>query len=160
MLRGTRVSETLPLLLPLYTPTLHPQRLPLPLLMPMHGLKWDGANNSCAYDALLTILYNLLAEICLVWNNRFKCTNPKMKLATLLFGEVASGSISLENTRDDLHSLVHAQNKRAFLYKTRGTSVYTACRCFTSKVTRMKVEMLFVPCDCGQESNAGIAGTY
>lgn len=82
----------------------------------LHGLKWDGTNNSCAYDVLLTILYNLWAENHVVWNSRFSCVNPTMKQATLRFREVVNGSISFENARDDLHSSVHAQNERAFPY--------------------------------------------
>lgn len=49
--------------------------------------------------------------------------NPKMKQATYLFGEVISGNIILENVRDDLCSLVHAQNETVFLYGRRGMSV-------------------------------------
>ena len=39
------------------------------------GLIWDGDNYSCAYDALLTILYKIWSTDTKAWTRRFKEDN-------------------------------------------------------------------------------------
>jgi hypothetical protein len=39
------------------------------------GLIWDGDNYSCAYDALLTILYEIWSTDTKAWTRRFKQIN-------------------------------------------------------------------------------------
>jgi hypothetical protein len=39
------------------------------------GLIWDGDNYSCAYDALLTILYEVWSNDTKAWTRRFKEIN-------------------------------------------------------------------------------------
>jgi hypothetical protein len=53
------------------------------------GLIWDGDNYSCAYDALLTILYDIWSTDTKAWTRRFKEINQcHLKPVSVLFQEI------------------------------------------------------------------------
>jgi hypothetical protein len=88
------------------------------------GLIWDGINYSCAYDALLTILYEIWSTDTKAWTRRFKETNQHhLKSVSACFKKYMNGQASFETARDTIRHEIHSQSPAKFPYGTRGTSV-------------------------------------
>ncbi len=67
----------------------------------LEGLIWS--NNSCAYDALLSILYNTWNQDVAFWTAGFERFNGEwLKPLSDLFSQHQGGEISLEEARDKL----------------------------------------------------------
>ncbi len=68
----------------------------------LEGLIWS--NNSCAYNTLLSILYNMWNQDIAFWTAGFKRFNGEwLKPLSNLFSRHQGGEISLEEARDKLH---------------------------------------------------------
>ena len=88
------------------------------------GLIWDEDNYSCAYDALLTILYEIWSTDTKAWTRRFKEINQHhLKSVSACFKKYMNGQASFETARDTIRHKIHSQNPAQFPYGTRGTSV-------------------------------------
>ena len=85
------------------------------------GLIWDGGNYSCAYDALLTILYEILSTDTKAWTRKFKEINQcHLKSVSACFKKYMNGQASFEKARDTIRHELHFQSPAQFPY---GTSV-------------------------------------
>ena len=61
------------------------------------GLVWDGANYSCAYDALFTVLYDIWSNDTNVWTRRFKEINQHhLKSLSVCFQQYMNGQTTFE----------------------------------------------------------------
>src|SRR6202050_2323218 len=88
------------------------------------GLIWDGDNYSCAYDALLTILYEIWSNDTKAWTRKFKEINQcHLKSLSACFKKYMNGQASFEKARDTIRHELHSQSPAQFPYGTRGTSV-------------------------------------
>ena len=88
------------------------------------GLIWDGDNYSCAYDALLTILYEIWSHDTKAWTRRFKEINQcHLKSMSACFKKYMNGQASFETARDTIRKEIHSHSPALFPYGTRGTSV-------------------------------------
>ena len=88
------------------------------------GLIWDGDNYSCAYDALLTILYEIWSTDTKAWTRKFKEINQHhLKSMSACFKKYMNGQASFETARDTIRHEIHSQSPAQFPYGTRGTSV-------------------------------------
>jgi hypothetical protein len=88
------------------------------------GLIWDGDNYSCAYDALLTILYDIWSTDTKARTRRFKEVNQHhLKSVSDCFKKYMNGQASFEQARDTIRHELHTQSPAQFSYGTRGTSV-------------------------------------
>ncbi|KAF8872047.1 hypothetical protein BD779DRAFT_1386038, partial [Infundibulicybe gibba] len=82
--------------------------------MPL-GTKWEA--NSCAYDAVVTILYNVWRDDTIVWTERFNALN--MELLGVLstgFQNHMSGRYTLENVRDYFRRALHRSAEGRFIW--------------------------------------------
>jgi len=88
------------------------------------GLNWDGDNYSCAYDSLITVLFEIWKDNLFSWNVNANFLKSKY-LETLGKGfvMVSQGNNTLENVRDDIRKLLHTKNKNLFCYGRVGTSL-------------------------------------
>jgi hypothetical protein len=88
------------------------------------GLIWDGDDYSCAYDALFTILYEILSTDTKAWTRRFKEVNKHhLKSLSACFKKYLNGQASFETSRDTIKHKLHSQSPAQFSYGTRGTSI-------------------------------------
>src|ERR1700683_4842610 len=88
------------------------------------GLIWDGDNYSCAYDALLPILYEVWSNDTKAWTRRFKKINQHhLKTLSTCFKKYMNGQATFEKARDTIRRELHSQSPAQFPYGTRGTSV-------------------------------------
>jgi len=88
------------------------------------GLIWDGDNYSCAYDALITILYDIWSTDTKAWSRRFKEINQHhLKSLAACFKKYMNGQANFETARDTIRRELHSQSPVQFPYGTRGTSV-------------------------------------
>ena len=87
-------------------------------------LIWDGDNYSCAYDALLTILYEIWSTDKRLEQEDFKEINQKHLMSvSASFKKYMNGQASFETARDTIRHEIHFQSPPQFPYGTRGTSV-------------------------------------
>jgi hypothetical protein len=88
------------------------------------GLRWDGNDYSCAYDALLTILYEVWSTDTKAWTRRLKEINQNhLKSVSACFKKYMNGQASFKTARDTISNKLHSQSPALFPYGTRGTSV-------------------------------------
>jgi len=88
------------------------------------GLIWGGDNYSCAYDAFLTILYEIWSTDTKAWSRRFKEINQcHLKSVSVHFKKYMNGQASFETVRNIIRHELHTQSPAQFPYGTRGTSV-------------------------------------
>ena len=83
---------------------------------------WDVDNYSCAYHALLTILYEVWSTDTKAWRRRFKEINQcHLKSLSACFKKYMNGQASFETFRDTIRNELHSQSPALFPYGTRGT---------------------------------------
>jgi len=87
------------------------------------GITWDEDNYSCAYDALLTILFSLWSENPSKWKKRFHKTNRTLKLLASGFQKVHGKSMSLETARDKVRHILHQRDPVSFPNGNTGTCI-------------------------------------
>jgi hypothetical protein len=79
------------------------------------GISWS--QNSCGYDAALTILYSIWSENPERWSENFKSLeNPYLNALTLGFDHMRTTNISFEAMRDDFRYFLHASNRQEFKF--------------------------------------------
>ena len=78
-------------------------------------LIWDGDNYSCAYDALLTISYEIWSTDIKAWTQRFKEINQcHLKSMSACFRKYMNGQVSSETARETIRHEIHTQNPSQF----------------------------------------------
>ena len=80
------------------------------------GLLWDSENNSCAYDALLTILLSIWSQNPSTWKTRFKDMNRIMNVLITGFYSASNDQGTLESARNKVRHLLHQRNPVLFPY--------------------------------------------
>jgi len=89
-----------------------------------YGSITDSDNYGCAYDALLTILYEIWSTDMNTWTRHFKKMNQHhLKSLSACFKKYTNGQASFETVRDTIRDELHSQSPDQFPYGTRGTSV-------------------------------------
>ncbi|EJD35910.1 hypothetical protein AURDEDRAFT_21949, partial [Auricularia subglabra TFB-10046 SS5] len=90
----------------------------------VRGLRWDTNNWSCAYDSLLTVLYNASCSSNRNITQDLALANPLSAFVVAQFSQVRTGSVDFEISRDLLRSRLNAMHPLLFPYGQVGTSVH------------------------------------
>ena len=107
------------------------------------GLVWDSKNWSCAYDALLSIMYNVWVE------NRLKISAFLQNMGPLA-SEIANGfnkKVALETLRDNLRVKLHVDDPIEFPYGHVGTDLYSLVKTVFGKRGSNDTAMICETCD-------------
>ena len=97
------------------------------------GLIWDGDNYSCAYDALLTILYEIWSTDTKTWTRRFKEINQHhLKSASDCFKKYMNSQASFEKARDTIRHEFHTQSPAQFPFGINNFCPSEFCGCLKS----------------------------
>lgn len=91
------------------------------------GLTWDAENYSCAYDALLTLLFNLWLENPDVWSKIFSSMSRRLKTLTSDFKKVINSDFPLQDVRDRLRVTLNQNSSQKFPYGKVGTDIGELC---------------------------------
>ncbi|KIM40837.1 hypothetical protein M413DRAFT_72469 [Hebeloma cylindrosporum] len=78
------------------------------------GLKWDSRNYSCGYDSLFTILYNIWSDDVSSASRDISSCSNFMDILCDKFREMERGSLTFENARDHVRSILHNHNAKVF----------------------------------------------
>ena len=79
------------------------------------GLKWDGDNYSCAYDAFFSILWNIWIDDPERWTENFEWINEEyLGLLAFNFNQVLEEKLPLELARDSVRQALHNTNFQMF----------------------------------------------
>jgi hypothetical protein len=115
------------------------------------GLLWDGDDYSCAYDALITVLYDTWTNNTDQWTKIFYSINPEhLKPLASGFKKYLMGGddISLEDVRDILRKRLHTKYPTEFPTGAAGASVAgLATRIFHTNTTSASALMECNQCD-------------
>lgn len=87
------------------------------------GLKWDNVNYSCAYDALYSIILYTWTTNPHKWNQVLGSLNSDMTLLANGFQRVHTGTITIEQARDRVRTLLHDRYPNRFPLGEEGTSI-------------------------------------
>lgn len=87
------------------------------------GLIWDGKDFSCAYDALLSIMFNMWSQHPLYWSKLFSRWSEPLDRLVYYFGQASKGQIALEEARDKVRGILHSTDGKLFPYGQVGTSI-------------------------------------
>ena len=115
------------------------------------GLLWDGDDYSCAYDALITVLYDTCTNNTDQWTKIFYSINQEhLKPLASGFKKYLMGvdDISLEDVRDVLRKRLHARHPTEFPTGAAGASVAgLAARIFHTNTTSASASVECTQCD-------------
>ena len=78
------------------------------------GLTWDSRNYSCAFDAIITILYHVWKQSDDVWRNTVGSYSEYMQTLIDGFEEVKLGNTTLEQTRNRVRLKLNRINSNIF----------------------------------------------
>ena len=79
------------------------------------GISWS--QNSCGYDAALTILYSIWSENSERWSESFeKLENPYLNALAVGFKHMQTTNISFEAMRDNFRYFLQASNRQEFKF--------------------------------------------
>jgi hypothetical protein len=120
------------------------------------GLRWDGDNYSCAYDALFVILYNIWIDRPDIWTRQFhNIGNKYLTALTNGFKEVLENKSTLENVRDSIRNQLHNIDPVKFPTGHKGASVTNlALEMFKTKAVVTLSQQLCTECEYeGDEKN-------
>ncbi len=78
------------------------------------GFMWDSANYSCAYDSLLTILWNIRLDYTSAFVDATKGLSPAMDELHRCFEMVDAGSDSMEGSRNCFRDFLNATDSARF----------------------------------------------
>ena len=79
------------------------------------GISWS--QNSCGYDAALTILYSIWSENSERWSENFgRLENPYLNELVTGFKNMKTTNISFEAMRDNFHYFLQASNRQKFKF--------------------------------------------
>jgi hypothetical protein len=87
------------------------------------GLVWNNTNYSCAYDALVSILYQLWCQDPHKWSEYFSNTSSTMQDLASSFQLVVMQETTFEQVRNEVRETLHTKFGDIFPYGSRGTSV-------------------------------------
>ncbi|KAH6874674.1 hypothetical protein BKA70DRAFT_1044173, partial [Coprinopsis sp. MPI-PUGE-AT-0042] len=76
------------------------------------GFIWDHVNYSCAYDAILTVLYNIWIKEPQVWGRHLCSLGPCMADVVNWFGRIQP--LTLEQARDGIREHLTAAHPDLF----------------------------------------------
>ena len=108
------------------------------------GLTWDSENWSCAYDAIIGILYNIWIQDPSQWNMVLGLhSNVALDILLKGFEQVREESISLEDARDEVRHYLHQLNEATIPEGAVGTSVAAVAKWSALSVI-MKVLRLMI----------------
>ena len=79
-----------------------------------HGLIWHAENWSCAYDATLTLLYNIFFDMGAEWFTSLTDGNVLMDKLTAAFSASQLDMERLESVRDEIRDILFAYNPQWF----------------------------------------------
>jgi len=100
------------------------------------GIKWDGENYSCAYDALFTILFDMWMSKPEKWGESFGSINAHMSKLIDVYYNVSKRKCSLEVARNTIRSQLHKLDGKKFPYGKVGTSISSlASEMFSNPIT-------------------------
>jgi len=91
------------------------------------GLIWDSINYSCAYDALITPLYNLWTIHQGKLSAFLASTSPLTHAMLGEFIQVGTGQQSLESARDKLRHILHSSDQIKFPMGHQGCDIAELC---------------------------------
>ena len=75
------------------------------------------SQNSCGYDAVLTILYSIWSENSERWSENFKSLeNPYINALVVDFEHMHTTNISFEAMRDNFRYVLQASNRQEFKF--------------------------------------------
>ena len=75
------------------------------------------SQNSCGYDAALTILYSIWSENSERWPENFNSLeNPYLNALVVGFEHMHTTNISFEAMRDNFHYVLQASNRQEFKF--------------------------------------------
>src|SRR5204862_281163 len=77
----------------------------------------------CAYDSLLTILYNFWLENPRTWTRIFKDMNEHLSMLSDGFLALSNSNVSFEQIRDQWRTILHSQNPQRYPRGLVGISV-------------------------------------
>ncbi|EIW61752.1 uncharacterized protein TRAVEDRAFT_117359 [Trametes versicolor FP-101664 SS1] len=83
-------------------------------LQPRRGFIWDSANYSCAYDSLLTILWNVRLDYSSAFVDTTKGLSPAMDELHRCFEMVDAGSDSMEGGRNCFRDFLYSMDSTRF----------------------------------------------
>ena len=90
------------------------------------GIQWS--NNSCAYDCVIAILYNLYCSNPMVWTTLYAKQNDYIHYMTSLFDSVFHRSHSLAQARDSMRMFFHERDGNTYpLPGPLGTDLFQLC---------------------------------
>jgi hypothetical protein len=117
------------------------------------GLIWDSKDYSCAYDAVLTILYDIWKQNPFMWNVNGRFLQAEhLNFLSKGFKNVHNGQQSLEKARDQLRRILHNENQVIFPYGYAGTSVELLIREIVKGSTKIgKSQFTCTKCDFASE---------
>jgi len=87
------------------------------------GITWDSNNYSCAYDSLLTILYDFWHDNPRAWTRLFKDMNEHLSMLSDRFLALSNSHVSFEQIRDQWRTILHNQNPQRYPRGPVGISV-------------------------------------
>ena len=90
------------------------------------GIKWS--NNSCAYDSVMAILYNLYCSNPVVWSALYSQQNESITTMTTLFDSVFNRSHSLAQARDSMRIVLNKRDPSTYPKPgPLGTDIFQLC---------------------------------
>ncbi len=104
-------------------------RLILTSMVQPAGLIWDQLNYSCAYDAMFTVLGNLLIEDRRRWTTCFKRLNPLMDEFGAAMNNVLAGNLSFEQARNQIRRKLRVAAPGDFPMGPNTTSIDLLTKC-------------------------------
>ncbi|KAI0355689.1 hypothetical protein OH77DRAFT_1454191 [Trametes cingulata] len=72
------------------------------------GLPWDSVNWSCAYDSVLTVLWNLFSDSPPEWSQNLAPGNELMAFVRSAFTTITAPAVQLVTFREQFRDLLHA----------------------------------------------------
>ncbi|KAI9063184.1 hypothetical protein FKP32DRAFT_1572229 [Trametes sanguinea] len=100
---------------------------------PRQGLRWDAVNWSCAYDCILTIIWNSMLELGDEWFNRLSRDTVACHLLYTRMSAHPRNGAALEPIRDALRDVLHLFDPVSF---PRGRSMAAVTDVILAVLTR------------------------
>jgi hypothetical protein len=116
------------------------------------GLRWDGDNYSCAYDALFTILFSIWNKNPQYWGIKFQDINNILNLLTKVFYKANIQATTLETARDTVRHSLYQKYPHYFPYGQHGTSISDLAN-FLFKPNKTLASSFIKCVDCNNETN-------
>ncbi|KAF7977064.1 hypothetical protein HWV62_4852 [Athelia sp. TMB] len=96
------------------------------------GMVWDSENWSCAYDSLMSVLYDIWSDKPKNWTTIFRGMNANMKMLSTGFRQFSKEEIYFETARDRVRAELNASDPQSFPYGKAGTAIHVLVDCLGS----------------------------